>query len=484
MPDKPNIIFLMPDQLRPDFLSCYGAQFIDTPNIDFLCQHGVRFTNAYSEHPVCVPARVSLMTGMHALKTGVLDNGQFLRPDHREAGMDTWPEILAESGYYTAAIGKMHFYPWDLRLGFQYRRICEDKRWIHIRDDYWDYLKEHGERKHHGNEHEGYFDNRGAIVNRLPYELQWDYFVGLEASRFIRTYGDDGPFAMMVGFPGPHCPYDPDPRFLKLYDPEEMPAPVPDAGDTPEIRQNNINGNKGDWNGVDYTVFTHAHKRKIRAHYAALVKQIDEQVGEILNALREKGQLENTIILFSSDHGDYLGDHNLIGKGQYFESSWHVPMLAYLPWAEQGSVCDDLVTLTDITATMMHYAGQEIPPHMDSRPLPGLGIPGAAGREFVIGALGGGWAIYDGKWRLAKYATGEAVLFDIEADPQEQHNLIDDPAHQSIYRQMDATLTHEVMRRSRQAFDPQRVYVTDLSQSNSFGREGWVRPYPRSVQER
>ena len=121
---------------------------------------------------------------------------------------------------------------------------------------------------------------------------------------------------------------------------------------------------------------------------------------------------------------------------------------------------------------------------MDSRPLPGLGIPGAAGREFVIGALGGGWAIYDGKWRLAKYATGEAVLFDIEADPQEQHNLIDDPAHQSIYRQMDATLTHEVMRRSRQAFDPQRVYVTDLSQSNSFGREGWVRPYPRSVQER
>jgi arylsulfatase len=484
MPTRPNLIFLMPDQLRPDFTSAYGAQFIDTPNIDFLCQHGVRFTQCYSEHPVCVPARVSLMTGLHALKTGVLDNGQFLRPDHRQAGMDTWPEILSEHGYYTAGIGKMHFYPWDLRLGYQRRVICEDKRWIHIRDDYWHYLKAHGERKYHGNEHEGYFENRGAIINRLPYELQWDYFVGMEAARFIRDYGAEGPFAMMVGFPGPHCPYDPDARFLKLFDPEDMPDAIPDAGDTPQIRQGNINGNKGPWNGVDYTVFTEAHKKKIRAHYAALVKQIDEQVGEILSALRDAGQLDNTVILFGSDHGDYLGDHSLIGKGHYFESSWHVPMLAYLPWAQSGSTCNDLVTLTDVTATMLHFAGLDVPAHMDSRPLPALGIPGATGRDHVLGALGGGWAIYDGVWRLSKYATGEALLFNLREDPMEQRNLIGDPAYARIYRELDGRLIQEVMRMSRVAFDPQRVYVRDLSQETAFGREGWVRPYPRSVQER
>jgi arylsulfatase A-like enzyme len=135
--DKPNLIFLFPDQLRHDFLSCYGADFCHTPNMDRLREHGVLYTNGYSPHPVCVPARVALLTGMDGLKTGVLDNGQFLRPDHLEMGIRTWPQILNADGYYTAAIGKMHFYPWDLRLGVQYRAIAEDKRWLHIRDDYY-----------------------------------------------------------------------------------------------------------------------------------------------------------------------------------------------------------------------------------------------------------------------------------------------------------------------------------------------------------
>lgn len=124
MADQPNLIFLMPDQLRPDFLSCYGADFIDTPNIDRLSETGVRFTHAYSQHPVCVPARASLLTGMDAVKTGVLDNGLYLRPDVGASGVRTWPEILADTGYLTAGIGKMHFYPWDARLGFNYRRVA------------------------------------------------------------------------------------------------------------------------------------------------------------------------------------------------------------------------------------------------------------------------------------------------------------------------------------------------------------------------
>ena len=484
MPDKPNIIFIMPDQLRADFLGCYDAAFIDTPHIDSLCERGVLFSHAYSEHPVCVPARVSLMTGMHALKTGVLDNGLFLRPDHRACGIDTWPELLAENGYYTTAIGKMHFYPWDLRLGFQYRSIAEDKRWIYIRDDYYHFLKEHGLRKLHGNEHEGYLENRGAIVNQLPWEFQCDHFVGQEAARFIRNYGEEGPFAMMVGFPGPHCPYDPAPEFLEGLNPEDMPVPVPDAGDTPKIRQRNIDGNRRSWNGVDYTEFTLAHKKKIRAHYAGLVRQIDEQVGDILNALREKSLLDNTIIIFSSDHGDYLGDHNLIGKGQFFESSFHVPMLVYLPWAAGPTTCDEMVTLTDVTATMLHYAGLDIPEHIDSRPLPGLGIPGATPRDHIFGVLNGGWMIYDGQWRLSKYATGEALLFNIREDPLEQHNLIADPGYRTVYRQLDAQLVHQVMTHTAQAFFPQRVYVRDLSQTTAFGREGWQRPYPRDVRDR
>ncbi|MDF1514915.1 MAG: sulfatase-like hydrolase/transferase, partial [Anaerolineae bacterium] len=223
MSDKPNIIFIMPDQLRADFLGCYGADFLATPNIDRLTERGVRYERAISVHPVCVPARCSLLTGMNGIKTGVLDNGQFIRPDYAEMGIQLWPEILADNGYYTAAIGKMHFYPWDARLGFQYRSIAEDKRWIYIRDDYFQHLKDNGLRKYHGSEHEGYYEHKGAIINRLPWEFSVDHFVGQQAVKFIDDYGADGPFAMMVGFPGPHCPYDPNQQFLDHIDPADMP---------------------------------------------------------------------------------------------------------------------------------------------------------------------------------------------------------------------------------------------------------------------
>lgn len=483
VPDKPNLVFIMADQLRADFLSCYGARFVDTPHVDSLARRGVLFRWAYSEHPVCVPARVSLMTGLHAVKTGVLDNGTFLRPDYRACGLATWPEMLGEHGYHTAAIGKMHFYPWDVRLGFQHRRIAEDKRWVHIRDDYYHFLHARGLRKYHGNEHEGYFENKGAIVNRLPWELQVDHYVGLETCRFIREHGREGPFAMMVGFPGPHCPYDPAPEFLTGFDPASMPEPVPDAGATPRIRAQNVAGNLLPWNGVDYGEFTLSQKLKIRAHYAALVKQIDHEVGQILEALREQGLLDNTVVIFSSDHGDYLGDHNLIGKGHFFESSIRVPMLVYLPWAEGSASRDDLVTLTDVTATMLRLAGLTVPAHMDSRPLPGLGIDGAAGRDHVVGALAGGWMIQEGPWRLSKYSTGEVLLFDVEEDPWEQRNLVDDARCQSVYRELDARLTQAIMGAMVESHFAQRVYVTDLSQDPAFGREGWQRPYPRRVDD-
>lgn len=482
MPDKPNLIFIMPDQLRADFLGCYGADFVDTPNIDRLAQHGVLYERAISTHPICVPARCSLLTGMNGIKNGVLDNGQFLRPDYRKMGINLWPEILAENGYYTAAIGKMHFYPWDARMGFQYRAIAEDKRWIYIRDDYYQFLKDRGMRKYHGNEHEGYYENKGAIINKLPWEYSVDHFVGMQAVKFIDDYGTDGPFAMMVGFPGPHCPYDPNEEFLDKVDPSQMPAAIPEAeGDTPIIRQQNINGNKRSWNGVDYTEFTPAHKQKIRAHYAASVMQIDYEVGHILDKLEEKGLLENTVIIFSADHGDYLGDHNLIGKGTYFETGIHVPLIVSAPGINKPITRQDKVILTDVMPTLLAYAGCDIPGYIDAFTLPGLDLPGERKRDYIIGVTQGGWMIDDGMFKLAKYATGENVLFNLQEDPTEQHNLIRDPVYEDVLRILDAELTRNVMQSMRVAQEDRRVYTTDLSQQPDFGREGWQRPYPRKL---
>ncbi len=275
----------------------------------------------------------------------------------------------------------MHFYPWDAAFGFAHRVICEDKRWQLIQDDYFHFLARHGHRKYHGNEHEGYFENRGAIVSLLPWECYWDGFVGREAAAFLRTCDSravrgDGELS------GASLPVRPDPG---------IPRPVRrgghagrgsgSGGRSPRTPSLNVEGNKLPWNGVDYSEFTEAHKRRIRAHYAAMVKQIDDQAGEILAVLEEKGTLDDTLVLFTSDHGDSLGDHNLNGKGTFFEGSCHIPLVVKpsrsgdahrLP---PSSRCSDLVSLTDVTATLLPFAGVDLPEYMDSLPLPGLGLP-------------------------------------------------------------------------------------------------------------
>jgi arylsulfatase A-like enzyme len=420
---------------------------------------------------------------MNAIKNGVTSNGQWLRPDLPDLGVRTWPEILAANGYYTAAIGKMHFYPWDSALGFRYRVAAEDKRWIHIRDEYYNHLREHGYRKFHGNEHDGYYENRGAIINRLPWEYSVDHFVGQEAAKFIRTYGEETPFAVMVSFPGPHCPYDPNEEFLAGIDPTAMPAAIPAVAENSErLRQQNIDGNRRPWNGVDYTEFSNVHKQKIRVHYAALVAQIDREVGEILAALREQGRLEDTLIIFTSDHGDYLGDHDLIGKGTFYEGSIRVPLIVRLPGGAKAQTYSDLVELGDITATILAAAGCDLPTYMDSIPLPAIGLRQTSPRRRIVGMTSGGWMLYDGTWKLVKYATGDVHLFNLADDPHEQHNLIHDEQHRQKLLAMDIQLTQEIMR-SIVAANQEKAVDTgnSLWSDPEYGKRGYQRTYPYPI---
>ena len=135
-----------------------------------------------------MPARTALLTGMSALRNGVTDNLHALRPDYNEAGIRTWPQILSEAGYSTSAVGKMHFYPWDARHGFQHRVACEDKLWARVQDDYHHYLKERGLRKLERHEYGDYIERRGAAETDVPWDHSWDRFTGREARRFIEGY--------------------------------------------------------------------------------------------------------------------------------------------------------------------------------------------------------------------------------------------------------------------------------------------------------
>jgi arylsulfatase A-like enzyme len=484
MAERPNIVFIMPDQLRADFLSCYGAEFIHTPHIDGLAENGVIYSRAYSPHPVCVPARIALMTGMDAIKSGVLDNGQTLRPDHRACGIETWPEILTDSSYSTAAVGKMHFYPWEARWGFQHRIIAEDKHWQFIEDDYYHFLRAHGYQKSIGLDRPEFHSQFMAFLSDIPWEYSVDRFCGQEAARWIRQYQGDEPFAMMVGFPGPHSPYDPTPAYAACFAPEEMPEPIPDneADAQQRVRKGQRSSRK--WSAYNHDRRpTHDDFVLQRAYYAALVKQIDDAVGSILQALSETGALDNTVILFSSDHGDYLGDHGLTGKNSFYESATRVPLLARLPGATSRTVYDGLTALSDVTATILGLAGCEIPSHMGSIPLPELGLPVESPRDRVVGSLKRSWMLIRGQCKLIKDADGRAMLFDLDQDPTEQHNLAKESSHAEVHRQLDAELTAAIMESLDLSHADKRVYTHTLSGSREFGRPGWPRTYPRDIRD-
>lgn len=485
MTDKPNLIFIMPDQLRHDFLSCYGASFIKTPHIDALGQTGINYQNAYSEHPICVPARCSLITGMNAIKTGVLDNGQFIRSDYQACGIQTWPEILNDNGYTTIATGKMHFYPWEKRMGFQHRISAEDKFWGFIQDDYHHYLEQHGYNKRSFADVPEYHENFQALVSPLPWEFSVDHFVGKESVRWIDRYESDRPFAMMVGFPGPHVPYDPAENYA-TFNIQDMPEPIPKVSEDTDIiypkRSYRSNSSRKSWYAIKNN--HRPTKRDFmnqRAHYAGLVKQIDDEVGAIVNALNRKGVLDNTVIIFSSDHGDYLGDHGLTGKGSYYEPSCHVPMLVRHPDIDRSLVSEQLVTLNDVVPTMLNLGGIKVPSYMDSVPLPNLGLSNDAPRDRIIGFLRSGWSIFDGEWKFCKYSGGGSHLFNLKDDPLEQQNLARDSQFADVFYQMDSELTTEIMRSVGEASFERQIYPAHSSNVD-FGRLGWERTYPNPWQ--
>lgn len=490
MTDRPNIIFMLPDQLRADFLSANGASFIETTHIDSLADRGVRYSRCYSPHPLCVPARTALLTGMDGIKNGVLDNGHALRPDHQDCGIDTWPEILSRHDYTTVAVGKMHFYPWEARWGFQHRIIAEDKIWIYIEDDYHHFLQAHGYHKTLGYEKEAYHENFGAYLSDIPWECSVDHFVGQEAARWIREYDEDEPFAMMIGFPGPHHPYDPTPEYASRFSPDEMPAPIPEVeADTALMSRAFGRSLKKPSSNAWYAfendgVPTEEDYRLHRAYYAALIKQIDEEVGSVLAALEDKGILDNTVVIFSSDHGDYLGDHGMAKKGSFYEGAARVPMLVRAPWLAGSTDYDGLVSLTDVTATILDLAGIERPSYMvDTMTLPALDLTEGPHRERVGGMLRQGWMLVRDRWKFVKYGGGGEMLFDMENDPQEQHNLAREKDYAGVRRDLDAELMGMVMNSITTGFADRELYKRSLSGSRSFGRPGWPRPYPTDIED-
>jgi arylsulfatase A-like enzyme len=488
---KPNIVFILADQLRKDFLSCYGAGFIKTPNIDMLAEHGIKYERAVSPSPLCVPARASLLTGLNAIKNGVLDNNHWLRPDREDFGIKTWPEVLSENGYETQAIGKMHFYPWDIAEGFDSRIIAEDKRHILIEDDYFDYITSKGYKKYHGLEMDEYISGKGEAISPIPLEHQVDTWVGAKSCEYINDYEGEKPFALMVGFPGPHDPYDPPGDEARKCSPSDMPESAPEneiSRAFAKLQAKDLRTQP--WCRLDLSEFSEESKKKMRSYYAALVGNIDTQVGNIIRTLEEKNILDETVIILSSDHGDYLGDYGLFGKATFFESSINIPLIIKPVDKYSAKKIDTVVSLTDIFSTILHFAGASYHNEAgDSRVLP-MGNGEDDTRQYVFGCSALGYFVHDGRYKLMKYHDGSCAMYDLKMDEYETKNLYDKKSAVSIVRRLEVIAQKEIVHSYSLAaccnyVDGSR-YVERLSRDEvamRYYRKGWRRKYPFNIKD-
>ena len=429
-----NILFLMTDQHRWDCLGCAGNRAIKTPSLDRLAREGALFPNAYSSTPTCTPARAALLTGLAPWHHGMLAYGKVA--EHYAYEM---PRALNHAGYYTFAIGKLHYAPQRNYHGFQGALIDESGRVQSpgFTSDYRKWFKEKAPDLDPDATGIGWNDYRSSVY-ALPEELHPTRWTGDRAAESIAKYDRAKPFLLKVSFARPHSPYDPPQRFWEMYKDEDM--PVPHIGDwAAKLGTLADKNNYSLWYG-DLGLRQAKHSR--RGYYGS-VSFIDEQIGRILKALEDRGMLENTLVLFTSDHGDMLGDHYHWRKSYPYQGSAAVPMIIRWPKsmrlsAKRGTKIRQVVELRDVLPTFLDAAGASAPVALDGKSMLDLVRGKTQGwreqldlEHGICYEQGNHWnALTDGRWKYIFSAyDGSQQLFDLHNDPGELHDLAAHPSH-------------------------------------------------------
>jgi arylsulfatase len=419
---KPNLLLIMCDQLRPDALGCYGNAYVKTPNIDRLAEKGVCFTQAYSTTPVCVPARNGLIAGQHPFELGLLDNAPLIKPIENPL-----PELIRRQGYSTSAIGKMHFEPVRNHYGFDRMHLSEEIPRHAADDDYLQHLREKGYEhvfEPHGKRSENYYVPQ---ISELPEELHTSAWTADMTCETIRR-NRNRPFFIFSSFIKPHPPFDPCEPYDSMYSPEDVPMPMRKEEERHPDDWSIWVQNDYKVNGADS--ISDEQLRRIRAAYYGCVTQLDKQVGKIMDTLEECGLADNTLIIFTSDHGEMLGDHYAFGKRTFYEQSIRIPLI--MSWAgriPQKEKREQFAILQDIYSTLITAAGGVVPASSC-----GLDLLSVAKdenrkhREKVYGEFGQGRALKfmlrEGAFKYIYHTHGgKENLFNLENDPDELSNI-------------------------------------------------------------
>ncbi len=429
---KPNVLLVHVDQHRFDCLGVCGNPDVQTPNIDSLAADGVRFDNSFCPYPVCTPSRYSLISGQYVHEHRGFSNHCTLAPD-----IATFPKMLRAAGYKTKAVGKMHFTPTYLDVGFDEMELSEQNgpgRWD---DDYHRYLMRHGlvdyndledqEREHRKNAPEKYFKSFGALVSNLPDKHHSTTWVGDRAVETLKTWDASKPHLLMAGFIKPHHPFDPPAPWHEKYDPEKLTI-LP--GWTEACLDRDYQFSRGYFDNKTLNI---PALRKVMAFYYATITQIDHHVGRMIEVLKKKGLYDNTTIVFTSDHGEFLGFHHLLLKGNYmYDALAKVPLIVKYPGsAKAGTVSQAMVNNVDVGPTILQTAGLQ-----PASSMKGLDLR-QAGKGHDIVFCGRTEIMARSRTRkliLSQRKGGQNLFFDLENDPLEMKNLYGDPAYQKEIR--------------------------------------------------
>lgn len=439
--NQPNIVLITCDHLRADMLGCAGNPVIQTPHIDELAQRGVRFSQAYSTTPMCIPARSIIMTGMEGHSLGLTE----FRPGFELPVKETLPQQLSQAGYQTKVVGKMHVYPERRHYGFESMLLCEEGRQFgkiygenRGYDDYEQWLAEQG--------HPGMAFSHGMSMNEyavspwnLPNHLHPTEWIGQQTCKEIKRRDWTRPLFIWASFTAPHPPLTPLMNDLYIYEKDEIPKPV--IGDWVE--------NHSIYNQLNLSRFGERKTDKqielaYRAYYA-MVTQVDRQINRIIGTLLEEGMLDNTWFILTSDHGDNLGDHYLWQKANFLKGACNIPFIITPPLRREnfeddlgsdwipGMVNDSVVGLQDILPTCLNVAKTSIPEHVDGKSLlPIVKDTTGSVRDDILGEYREhgrkdgyrSFMLTDGKWKYIWYEEdGEELLFHIKEDPDEIHDL-------------------------------------------------------------
>lgn len=448
--NRPNILLIMSDQHSKHAVGAYGNDIVRTPNLDRLSAEGTRFTAAYCGGPLCVPSRMSFLTARTPSRNRVWDNGHIL-----SQGMPTWAHYLGIAGYGTSLIGRMHFRGADQRHGFEERPIGEF--WTNhpgvggLGTPPWDA---------YSGATLGQCRETVEVAGRGRTAFQWeDESICEAACDYLRERAqepDERPFAAVVGFWLPHCPYiAPRELFDYYYDCVDIP---PVEAELPLTIQR-FRSHR------DIIDLPEERIRVARAAYFALCEHCDRQVGRILDQLDRSGLADETLVIYCSDHGDMAGEHGCWWKSNYYEGSAGVPLIARLPGAvPAGAECDAVCNLMDLGPTFVEAAGGESMRDVDGRSLwrlmqgePQPDWPNETFSEFVEVKYTGetnypSRMIRSGPWKLWHYADDAGLppaLFNLEEDPQELRDLGRDPAY--------ADIRNRLMARLHEGWKPDRV---------------------------